>query len=170
MGAGTRTTYRFVRTSGGGTSTLVEVTPKKEPSSERQMGVVSSITIGGEDYTIQTEDMGLDKGEIVTLAFLNGHVVKETRYSYKKHTSHPNLQEILPKAVQMNHEAMASALRREKGGLETPPPLLKEEKHLSAWDLLLQRTGEEKRNRKKVPWDEIVKARRREAEAEENRT
>jgi hypothetical protein len=92
------------------------VTSESDVSSEVQslIGLNSNLSLGGQHWHVQTEDLGRQKACIVTQVFSKaGQVIETVRFDYSHHLGHPNLLGILPRAMRAQHAAVMQRLRKE---------------------------------------------------------
>jgi len=128
-------------------------------------GLSTDVDVGGEVVRVLTVDGGDVKPEVVTHVFgPGGEVVRTKRYDYGKYEGHSRLSGILPTVMSMQHEAVVRQLRDEAVRRRpTAGPVLVSVAPSGGG------AGEQKQvetsgrgdQKSRVPWDQIVEARRR---------
>ncbi len=96
--------------------TLYRVSSEPATSTEVQslIGLNTNLTLGDQLFHVQTEDLGRQRACIVTHVFSkDGRVLQKVRFDYSQHLGHPNLPNILPRAIRAQHTAVMQRLRKE---------------------------------------------------------
>ncbi len=77
------------------------------------MGLNANVSVGGEVFHIQTEDLGPKCPQIVSHVFAEGgQVVKVVRFDYAHHVGKYNLQLLLPKVLMAHHTNIVTKVKR----------------------------------------------------------
>lgn len=79
------------------------------------MGINSNVVVKGEEFHVQTEDLGPKHAQIVSHIFREGGVVVEVvRLDYSRHLNVPNLQSVLTRVMKAHHLKAIRSLQRRR--------------------------------------------------------
>jgi len=120
----------------------VKITSKSPESSKK-------VTLDGETYLIDSEDLGTKSAAIITRVYLKGKIICSHKFSYKDMLNDPDLNEKLSEVTKRQRELAIQSLKMEKAAQNIPyrtyikevETLIHEKKLRQALDVLYEAGG-----------------------------